>query len=392
MYNQDNNPFQGKLLIVDDNLKHQHLLSHILAEQGYEVMILTNNTLTLEDVKRSRPDLILLTIIILEGDAYQITQQLKVNELTCHIPIILLGTTTKTVDPAEAFAHGAVDYLNEPFQAQEILARVGHQLKICDLQKKLNEQNLLLQKEKSERQQLEIQLEQSKEQTKSYYQELEELTNVVSHDLRQPLINISSFAQLLARRYQNTLDAKVQNYINHILAGTDQMKKLINDLLVYSRIRRNQNFQLIDGNSLIESVLSSLTRKIRENSASIIHDNLPKLMGDEQQLRQLFENLISNAIKFRRPDIQPQIKIMVEPKDNEWLFAVCDNGIGIAPDYFERVFAPCQRLHTDKEYPGTGLGLAISKKIVEHHGGRIWLESQVGLGTNFYFTLPKASM
>ncbi|MGB7440758.1 MAG: ATP-binding protein [Coleofasciculaceae cyanobacterium] len=399
MNNQQNETVQGKILIVDDNLNNQRFLANLLIEQGYEVISSTNSTSALKAIQTAPPDLILLKIIIPESDGYQIPQQLKADELTCHLPIIFLGTTEEAVDPVKAFARGAVDYINEPFHLQEILARVGHQLNIRHLQKRLTEQNLLLQQEKSnyterntkgEHQQLELKLQQSKEETKSFRQELEELADIVSHDLQQPLININSFTQLLARKYQNVLDAKAQNYINHILAGTDQMQKLINDLLAYSRIRtRGQEFQLTNCNNILEWVLSRLTRKIRESSAYASHDTLPILMGDEQQLRLLFQNLISNAIKFHRQEVQPQIKITLEQRDNEWLFAVHDNGIGIAPDYFERIFAPCQRLHTDKEYPGTGLGLAISKKIVERHRGRIWVESQLGLGTSFYFTLPK---
>ncbi|MEW6497319.1 MAG: CHASE3 domain-containing protein [Cyanobacteriota bacterium] len=219
-------------------------------------------------------------------------------------------------------------------------------------------------------------------------QELEQFAYVASHDLQEPLRAVNSYAQLLARKYQGNLDAKADKYINYLVEGATRMQQLINDLLEFSRVgTRGKELGLIDCEKLLSQVLQNLKVAIAENNAVITHDSLPTVMGDETQLLQLFQNLISNAIKFRREE-PPQVHISVQQGEKEWRFAVRDNGIGMESEYFDRIFTIFQRLHSKSEYPGTGIGLAVCKKIVERHGGRIWVESQLGSGTGFYFTLP----
>jgi light-regulated signal transduction histidine kinase (bacteriophytochrome) len=167
-----------------------------------------------------------------------------------------------------------------------------------------------------------------------------------------------------------------------------RMQQLIQDLLAYSRVStRTQAFVSIDGNAVLRQAVNNLQVAIAESNATITHDPLPQVNGDKTQWLQLFQNLIANAIKFRREE-PPQVHIMAESKDREWLFSVRDNGIGIKPQYLDRIFEIFKRLHTRREFPGTGIGLAMCKKIVERHGGRIWAESQPGVGTTFYFTIP----
>lgn len=218
-------------------------------------------------------------------------------------------------------------------------------------------------------------------------EELERFAYIASHDLQEPLRTISSFTQLIARRYKGKLDSDADEFISFIVDGASRMQGLINDLLTYSRVgTRSKDLAATDCEVVLSNVLASLREALDESGAVVTHDPLPTIAADPTQMEQLFQNLISNAIKFRG-DEPPRIQISAERGKHEWLFSVQDNGIGIAPDYFDRIFIIFQRLHGKKEYPGSGIGLAICKKIAERHGGRIWLSSEKGKGTTFYFTI-----
>lgn len=220
--------------------------------------------------------------------------------------------------------------------------------------------------------------------------ELAQFAYVASHDLQEPLRMITSYLQLLERRYQGQLDQDADDFIAFAVDGATRMQQLIRDLLAYSRVgTSNQPFSAVDCQVILKQVLDNLQMVIRESGAILLYDELPTVMADPTRLSQLFQNLLTNAMKFRSirvPQIQIRARHLAQPK--EWLFAITDNGIGIEPDNFDRIFLIFQRLHTRTEYPGTGIGLAICKKIVDRHGGRIWAESTVGQGTTFYFTLP----
>lgn len=218
--------------------------------------------------------------------------------------------------------------------------------------------------------------------------ELEQFAYVASHDLQEPLRMVTSYTQLLAQRYNDKLDATGREFIAYAVDGATRMQALIGDLLAYSRIGTGgEEYQEIDCNAALTEAMASLRTVVKETEAVITHDPLPTLKADGTQLRQLFQNLISNAIKFRR-DEPPRIHVSVEVKEGDCLFAVRDNGIGIAPEDIDRIFVIFQRLHGRGEYPGTGIGLAICKKVVERHGGHIWVESEPGEGSTFFFSIP----
>jgi PAS domain S-box-containing protein len=219
--------------------------------------------------------------------------------------------------------------------------------------------------------------------------ELEQFAYVASHDLQEPLRMVASFTQLLAKRYKDKLDADANEFIGYAVDGANRMQKMINDLLSYSRVEtRGKPFEAVGCTAILNQALTNLRMVIEETGAMITQDPLPTVMGEESQLVQLFQNLIDNAIKFRREE-PPRIHISAEDRGNDWFFSVKDNGIGIDPQYNERIFIIFQRLHRREEYPGTGIGLTICKKIVERHGGRVWVDSQPGNGSTFYFTIPK---
>ncbi len=219
--------------------------------------------------------------------------------------------------------------------------------------------------------------------------ELKRFAYVASHDLQEPLNHVSNYVQLLEMRYGDRLDEDAKDFIGFAVEGVSLMQTLIDDVLAYSKVDSQvSQFELTEVKVSLEQALTNLQKRIRESKARIIiQDSLPTIMADKTQLMQLFQNLIGNAIKFRSA-AAPEIEIKAERKEDEWLFSVKDNAIGIEPQFSDRIFVIFQRLHTRDEYPGTGMGLAICKKIIECHRGRIWVESELGKGSTFYFTIP----
>ena len=218
--------------------------------------------------------------------------------------------------------------------------------------------------------------------------ELQQFAYVASHDLQEPLRKVSSFIQLLARRYRGRLDADADDFIEFAVDGVKRMKLLINDLLAYSRVgTRGEAFEPVSVEESLERAIADLQAAIDESGAVVSHEPLPVVMGDGTQFGQLFQNLIGNAVKYRAKSRRASTSGSAG-KAPEWHFKVSDNGIGFETQYAERVFEIFQRLRTRAQYPGSGIGLAICRKIVERHGGLIWAESQEGQGTVFHFTIP----
>jgi PAS domain S-box-containing protein len=219
--------------------------------------------------------------------------------------------------------------------------------------------------------------------------ELEQFAYVASHDLQEPLRMVSSYVQLLAERYKDRLDEDADEFIQYAVDGAERMRRLINDLLAYSRLEtRAEPLVPTDAKAALDAALQNLEAAIQESGAAVSHGPLPTVLADRTQLVQLFQNLVGNAIKFRG-QTPPEVRVMAEDQRQVWRFAVQDNGIGMDATQAERVFRIFQRLHTREEYPGTGIGLALCKRIVERHGGMIWVESQPGEGSTFFFTLAK---
>jgi two-component system, sensor histidine kinase and response regulator len=362
------------ILAIDDTPENLHLLISILVKQGYKVRPASSGMRALSAAKQDPPDLILLDIMMPEMDGYTICEQLKADERTRDIPIVFLSALPDIVNKIKAFEMGGVDYITKPFQVQEVVARVRTQLALRNSQKQLSEQNERLQ-------QLNQELVRSN-------RELEQFAYVVSHDLQQPLQGIVGFAKILQMKCQTQLDAEGNQYVTRIVGAGERLQHLIQELLAYAQTTAESPFAPTDCNGAIEQAVANLQLTIAECSARLTWGSLPTVMGNEMQLVQLFQNLIGNALKFPRVNVVLEIEISAALKENQWLFQVQDNGIGIEPQDCDRIFELFQRLHADRGYTGTGIGLATCKKIVERHGGRIWVESCVGSGSTFYFTLP----
>lgn len=276
-------------------------------------------------------------------------------------------------------------------RSEDALRQAHNELekRVLERTSELKESNQRLELEVMERKRAEAVLAQRSQELARSNAELEQMAYVASHDLQEPLRMVASYMQLLEKRYKDRLDIDANEFIGFAVDGAKRMQSLIDGLLTYSRVgTRAASLQPVDCMALVEKVISSIRIAIEESGARITCAPLPTVMGDATQLTQLFQNLIVNAIKFRG-DQAPQIHIGAEAEDDFWRFSVQDNGIGIAPEYFERIFVMFQRLHSRSTYPGTGIGLAICKKIVERHGGHIWVESSPQQGSIFKFTLPQ---
>jgi light-regulated signal transduction histidine kinase (bacteriophytochrome) len=221
--------------------------------------------------------------------------------------------------------------------------------------------------------------------------ELEQFAYVASHDLQEPLRMVGSYVQLLERRYGDQLDSDAKEFIGFAVEGASRMQQLINDLLTLSRVgRRGREISPMPVQQALKTALSNLRVALADTGATVTHDPLPYVMGDETQLAQLFQNLIANALKFRG-EAPPRVHVGALQNGTQWVFSVKDNGIGIQKEYHDRIFLIFQRLHTREQYPGTGIGLALCKRIVDRHNGRIWVDTNPEGGSTFYFTLTGAT-
>ncbi len=393
----------GSILIVDDVPDSLRLLSRMLTHKGYEIRSALNGVFALKTAQAAPPDLILLDINMPQMDGYEVCQQLKADARTREIPIIFISALNDSTDRVKAFQVGGADYIAKPFSMEEVSVRVENQLRLCRLQAQLSSQSVRLQQQINERdralragkvflevrQQIQLQLQKLNEELARSNQELEHFAHGVAHDLQQPLQSISGFARLLSVKYSDSLDETAQQYLACIANSGNHLQHLIQDLLAYAQVgQQAQSFAPVDCNQVLAQVKTNLNAAIAERAVLLTHAELPEVVGSEPQLVQLFQNLISNAIKFTHPEVSPHIRISATLQGDWWLFGVHDNGIGIPSQAMERVFQAFQRLHSARQYPGNGIGLATCKKIVDHHQGKIWVESQLNAGSSFYFTLP----
>ena len=356
------------VLLVEDNAADAYLICKLLADK-------TNVSLThverlddaIDSLAKTYFDAVLLDLSLPDSRTSETVRGMYAADNKRPI-IVLTGLDDEEIAIA-ALREGAQDYL------------VKGEIKKSDLVRAI--------RYAIERQQTLEKLQHLNDELKRSNEELERFASAVSHDLQQPLQSILGFGELLALTQKAKLDDAANGYVDHIVTASRGMSQLIKDLLAYAKVGAGeQPNEPVDCNQLVQALLAEITVTLEATGADITLQTLPTVTGNPSQLRQLFQNLLSNALKYQSSDSVPQVTISVERQEEAWRFSVQDNGIGIEPAYFDEIFQIFQRLHSKEDYPGTGIGLATCKKIVENHGGRIWVDSEPNVGTTVYFTLP----
>ena len=384
-------PSKESILIVDDTPANLQLLAQMLSEQGYKVRMAQDGTMALMSIQSSPPDLILLDIMMPELNGYEVCSKLKASSFTKDIPIIFISALNEVFDKVKAFEVGGVDYITKPFQAQEVLARVEHQLHIRRLTQQLLEQNALLQQEVHRREIAEAEVrkslskEQELNQLKSYF------VSMVSHEFRNPLTTILGFAELIRDFDQQLTSEKRQAYLRQIQESARRMTALLNDVLSIGQAEAGKlefNPEPLD----VEEFCRDLVEEIKLGN-SVQHiitfsrpSQLTKACMDKNLLRQILTNLLSNAIKYSPEGSAVTFDLICQ--DEKAIFDIKDEGIGISPEDQQRLFESFQRGSNVGKISGTGLGLTIVKKAVDLHGGQIVVKSDVGVGTTFSVAIP----
>jgi signal transduction histidine kinase len=361
-----------KVLMVEDNPSDAELALRELRRGGFTVEAERTET---ADEFRSRlrarcPEIVLADYNLGQWRGMEAVGILREEGLD--IPVILVTGALGDTTAVECIKQGATDYV-----LKDALAKLPLAVRRALKEKQFREQ----------RREAEEELARKVKELARSNKELEQFAYVASHDLQEPLRMVAAYTQLLAERYQGKLDEQADKYIRYAVDGATRMQTLIQDLLAFSRAgREGMDVQDTDCNQVVKQAILNLEARIHEARAEIQLQPLPRLAANAGQLRQVFQNLIGNALKFRGKD-PPRVRIDARQKRGEWEFSVADNGIGIPADQRDNLFVIFQRLHTREEYPGNGIGLSICKRIVERHGGRIWVESKEGEGATFKFTL-----
>jgi len=354
----------AKILVVDDIPDNVKLLAYDLEDDGYEVLTAYNGKSALQMARERLPDVILLDIMMPEMDGIAVLKELKTDKPLQAIPVILVSAKGDEEDVIEGLDAGAHDYVSKPFSYPIVSARVRSAARLKAAHDLIHKKNA----------------------------ELDEFTHIASHDLKTPLRKIVSFIELLENDFDQDLPEKAKQYFQYISNSARQMNSLVQHLLEFSRLGKSAlRMEAVPLQQCVDRALSALSQCIGDAKAEIVCDELPIVNGNMTMLTQLFQNLIGNALKFIPPETSPLIHITAEfERSRHGILSVTDNGIGIDPKFAETVFSPFRRLHSRKNYEGSGIGLSICRKVVELHGGNIWVESQPGKGARFKFNLALA--
>ena len=366
-------PGQLRVLHVEDNMLDAELVAQALRRGGFSAAIVVVQTEKefVRQLHAHHPDVVIADYNLPQWKGMEALEVLRRESID--IPLILVSGALGDVTAVECIKKGATDYV-----LKDGIARLPEAIR-----RALQEKRVL-----RLRRQAEEDLARKAEELARSNADLEQFAYVASHDLQEPLRMVASYTQLLSERYRGKLDADADKFIGYATEGALRMQTLIQDLLAFSRVgREGSAHESVDCNVVWDEVLQNLASAIQESGAVITRNALPMVWADRSRLVQVLQNLIANAIKFRGPE-PPAIFVQAEKAGEQWLFSVSDNGIGIPPEQGEHIFVIFQRLHTRAEYAGNGMGLAICKKIIEHSGGKIWIEAHPGPGSVFKFTLP----
>jgi len=354
---------QRLILNVDDYLPGRYARSKILRQAGFSVLEAQSGDETIRLATLHKPQLILLDVNLPDANGFEVCKQIRSNpELSATTVLHISASSIMPQHQVYGLDSGADGYLVEPMEPSVLIATVNAYLRMRRAEDALRRSN----------------------------QGLEEFAFVISHDLQEPLRNISIYTELLSNHLEPYLDEPSRLYQHYVLTGVTRMQKLIKDLLQFSRLIQDgsEGSGIANLGTVLEQVLEAMANAIEAEGAVVTYDPLPVVKGGENLLEQVIRNLLSNALKYRKPDDPPRIHIAAKRAGRSWIISMQDNGIGFESKFSDRIFTLFQRLH-GQEYAGTGVGLAICKRIVEHGGGRIWAESSPGNGSTFHFMLPE---
>jgi two-component system, sensor histidine kinase and response regulator len=367
------------LLNVDDHEAALYARSRILTNAGFRVYEASNGEETLAIAEKQRPDLVLLDVHLPDLNGIEVCRRLK--QLQQHSSVMVLQISASAVSPAnakEALDAGADAYLMEPVDPDVLVSTVSALLRLHHAERSLAHTNR--------------QLEIVNQELQRSNRDLQHFAYAASHDLQEPLRTISTFTQLLRQETDSHLTDQQQGYFRRVSEAATRMQTLVHDLLTYSQVgHEGRAHSPVELNAIVSAAMASLREQLSQAGCEVqIPHTLPCVWGDFTNLVSIFHNLVSNSLKYRTLSRSPVVQILAEQSNPaEWIISVMDNGIGIAEKYHQRIFEPFKRLH-GSEIPGTGIGLALCQKIIEAHGGRIWVKSTLGAGATFCFTLRAA--
>jgi len=404
---QETSAQKVKILLVDDRPANLLALETILEDLGQDLVKATSGKEALRYLLNNDFAVILLDVKMPEMDGFETAALIRERERSRHTPILFVTAHKDDEHLFRGYYAGAVDFLYKPINPEVLRSKVTVFVELSRKNEQLRhhaemleQRNAELERAIRERQkaeeeirrlnaELELRVRERTGELVRANEELRQFGYAASHDLREPLRTVASYTQLLTRRFDDKFDAEAREFMAYIVDSVHRMDSLLSDLLAYSHQLNatDQAFSLVDSEAVLAGVLMNLDSSIRETGAEVTHDPLPTVTSDFVQLGQVFQNLIGNSIKYRS-EAPPRIHISAKENEDDWEFSFKDNGMGIDPRYHEQIFGIFKRLH-GREYPGTGIGLALVKRIVERHGGRIWVESEAGKGATFRFTLPK---
>lgn len=388
-----------KILLVDDRPENLLAMEAALQSMDAELVRAESGKEALSSLMRYDFAAIVLDVNMPEMNGIEVASLIRSNKKTCHIPIIFAtGHGRDDANMFNGYEAGAVDYLVKPIDPIILRAKLNVFLELYAQKSELSALNDHYRDEIEKRESVEAELECRLEQLEAVNlqldeknTDLDEFTSMASHDLQAPIRKLISFSQLLRKEMEEDLSDDAKQYLTIITDAATRMNVLIQDLLLLSRVgRAAMNQDRVSLNSCIDQVLDVLSLRIEECNAKIIRDNLPDVIGDKTMLTQLYQNLLSNALKFVEQG-SPEVHFTAERDGQTWILGVRDNGIGMEMESAKEIFKPFRRLHNRTEYEGTGIGLSICKKAVDCHEGRIWVESELGQGTHFRFTLKAYS-
>ena len=363
----------GHLLVVDDDEANRDILKRHLERQGYSVEESASGADAIEKLRGMSFDAVLLDLVMPEMNGLDVLKALKQDSKLFNIPVLVISASDELASVAESIKSGAEDYLFKPFDPTLLRARLSATLD----RKRLRDEERMRSAE----------LEKVTQALQRSNEDLQRFAYAASHDLQAPIRTITSYLQLLERRLGERLSEEEHELVDFAKDAAKRMSTLVQDLLLYSQASaRRRTFEPVDCEALLATLVSDLKTAVDESQATIVWERLPTVQAEWTSMRQLLQNLVGNAIKYRgtRP---PCVQVTASQAGGVWTFCVQDNGLGIAPEYKQSIFEMFQRLH-GHELPGSGIGLAMCQQIVERFGGKIWVESELGEGSRFYFTIP----